>query len=260
LNTDSNKKIEAIIRACRLMLRMNQAKPDARKSDVLYYKMLETYYRRLLEAHDSGRLIAAHTVFFPTELIYAMDYVPMHTEVTTWMMALFTGENSDILSAGAELGLASEICTPHRGLAGAFANKSIPWPDVMLWSSLVCDNTAKAGELIMKVTGAPGFFIDHPFKESRDEMEYLAGELHDMVSFLESKSGRRMHWDKLAEIVARMDHQIQLMREINEMRKAVPTPFSPLGFLQLLTADYLSPDSPRPSNTWRRCAMSWLTW
>ena len=244
MNTDSNKKIEAIIRACRLMLRMNQAKPDARKSDVLYYKMLETYYRRLLEAHDSGRLIAAHTVFFPTELIYAMDYVPMHTEVTTWMMALFTGENSDILSAGAELGLASEICTPHRGLAGAFANKSIPWPDVMLWSSLVCDNTAKAGELIMKVTGAPGFFIDHPFKESREEMEYLAGELHDMVSFLESKSGRRMHWDTLAEIVARMDHQIQLMREINELRKAVPTPFSPLGFLQLLTADYLFPGQP----------------
>ena len=34
-------KIEAIIRACRLMLRMNQASPNARKSDIIYYKMLE---------------------------------------------------------------------------------------------------------------------------------------------------------------------------------------------------------------------------
>lgn len=244
MNADSNKKIEAIIRACRLMLRMNQARPDARKSDVLYYKMLETYYRRLLEAHDSGRLIAAHTDFFPAELIYAMDYVPMATEVTTWMIALFTGENSDILSASTEIGLATEICTPHRGIIGAFANGSIPRPDVILWSNMVCDNTAKSGELITKLTGAPGFFIDHPFKESQEEMEYLTGELHDMVSFLEVKSGRRIHWDRLADIVARMDHQIQLMREINELRKAVPTPFSPLGFLQLLTADYLFPGQP----------------
>jgi benzoyl-CoA reductase/2-hydroxyglutaryl-CoA dehydratase subunit BcrC/BadD/HgdB len=240
----SNKKIEAIIRACRMILRMNQAAPNARKSEVIHYKMLQTYYRRLLEAHGNGKLIAAHTVFFPTELIYAMDYVPMHTEVTTWMMALFTGENQGILSAGSELGLASEICTPHRGLVGAFASKSIPWPDVMLWSSLVCDNTAKSGELIMKVTGADGFFIDHPFKDSVDEMSYLAGELGDMVTFLEQRSGRKMDWNRLSEIVARMNRQIELMREVNELRKAVPTPFSPLGFLQLLTADYLFPGQP----------------
>ena len=237
-------KIEAIIRACRLMLRMNQASPDARKSDVLYYRMLENYYRRIVEAHDNGKLIAAHTDFFPAELIYAMDYVPMATEVTTWMIALFTGENSDILSASAELGLASEICTPHRGIIGAFTNGSIPYPDVMLWSNLVCDNTAKSGELIMKITGAKGFFIDHPFKDSEGELQYLAGEMGDMVAFLEHRSGRRIHWDRLAEIVGRMDRQISLIREINELRKAVPTPFSPLGFLQLLTADYLFPGQP----------------
>ena len=244
MSDSSNKKIEAIIRACRLMLRMNQASQDARKSDVLYYRMIETYYRRILEAHDSGKLIAAHTDFFPAELIYAMDYVPMATEVTTWMIALFTGENSDILSASTEVGLASEICTPHRGIIGAFANRSIPRPDVILWSNLVCDNTAKSGELITKITGAPGFFIDHPFKDSEAELQYLAGEMGDMIVFLEHRSGRRIHWDRLAEIVERMDRQISLIREINELRKAVPTPFSPLGFLQLLTTDYLFPGQP----------------
>jgi benzoyl-CoA reductase/2-hydroxyglutaryl-CoA dehydratase subunit BcrC/BadD/HgdB len=244
LSDSSNKKIEVIIRACRLMLRMNQASPDARKSDIFYYKMIETYYRRLLEAHDNGKLIAAHTDFFPAELIYAMDYVPMATEVTTWMLALFTGENSDILSASAEVGLAPEICTPHRGIIGAFASKSLPYPDVILWSNMVCDNTAKTGELVTKITGAPGFFLDHPFKDSEAEFQYLVGELGDMIEFLQHKSGRRIHWDHLAEIVARMDRQISLIREINELRKAVPTPFSPLGFLQLLTADYLFPGQP----------------
>ncbi|MFW6112335.1 MAG: acyl-CoA dehydratase activase, partial [Chloroflexota bacterium] len=143
-----------------------------------------------------------------------------------------------------ELGLASEICTPHRGLAGAFKLGTVPRPDAMLWSNMVCDNTAKSGELIMEMTGCPGFFIDRPFKDSDREIGYLVGELQDMVDFLEEKSGRRMDWDRLSEIVSRMDRQIQLTREINELRKVVPTPFSPQGFLELVSVDYLFPGQP----------------
>jgi benzoyl-CoA reductase/2-hydroxyglutaryl-CoA dehydratase subunit BcrC/BadD/HgdB len=168
----------------------------------------------------------------------------MHTETTTWMMALFLGEQAEILSAGAELGLVPEICSPHRGLAGAFALGALPRPDVMLWSNLICDNTAKSGELIMELNDCPGFFLDHPFQRSEAEEKYLIGELEDMVHFLEEKSGRRMDWDKLSEIVARMDRQIELFREINELRKSVPSPFGIRGYLQLLTVDYLCPGQP----------------
>jgi len=237
-------KINSIVRACRLIMRMTQANPGVRRSQILYYQMLINYFTRLLDAPKNGDFIAAHTVFFPAELIYAMDLVPMHTETTTWMTALFTGECSDILSTGASLGLASEICTPHRGLAGAFASGVLPRPNVMLWSNMVCDNTAKSGEMIMKLCQCPGFFIDRPFKNSQRELNYLVGELKDMVDFLEKESGRKMDWDRLAEIVARMDREIELIRQINELRKNVPTPFSPQGFLELVTIDYLFPGQP----------------
>jgi len=223
---------------------MNQANPEALRSENLYYQMLANYYTRLLNAREEGKFVAAHTVFFPSEILYAMDIVPMHTETTTWMMALFLGEQAEILSAGAELGLVPEICSPHRGLAGAFALGALPRPDVMLWSNLICDNTAKSGELIMELNDCPGFFLDHPFQRSEAEEKYLIGELEDMVHFLEEKSGRRMDWDKLSEIVARMDRQIELFREINELRKSVPSPFGIRGYLQLLTVDYLCPGQP----------------
>lgn len=237
-------KLNSIIRACRIIVKMNQANPEMRKSEAMYYQMLANYYTRLLNASKDGDFVAAHTVFFPAEILYAMDIVPMHTETTTWMIALFTGDSADMLAAGAELGLASEICSPHRGLAGAFAMGALPRPDAMLWSNLVCDNTAKSGELLMKINNCPGFFIDHPFQNSDDEEKYLVGELNDMVHFLEEKSGRKMNWDQLAGIVAQMDRQIKLLREISELRKAVPTPFNPQGFLQLLTVDYLFPGLP----------------
>ena len=244
IDSENKNKIKAIVSACRIISRMNKARPDARKSEMMYYQMLNNYFTRLLNARQNGDFIAAHTVFFPAELIYAMDMVPMHTETTTWMISLFTGECADILAAGAELGLASEICTPHRGLAGAFALGTLPRPNVMLWSNMVCDNTAKSGELIMEMTKCPGFFIDHPFKDSEDERKYLVGEMEDMVHFLEEKSGRKMDWSKLSEIVARMNRQIELVREINELRKTVPTPFHSQGFLELVSVDYLFPGQP----------------
>lgn len=240
----SNSRLDAIVRACRVIQKMNQARPGARKSDTLYYNMLQTYYKRLIQASDENKPIAACTDFFPSEILYALDIVPMQTEVSTWMMVLFTGEIEDILAAASDKGLVSEICTAHRGLVGALATGAIPRPNMMLWSNLVCDNTAKSGELICEITGCHGFFLDHPFKKSTAELEYLVSELKDMVSFLEYHSGKKMDWDRLSETVARMDHQIQLFREISELRKAVPTPFSPLGFLQLLTTDYLFPGQP----------------
>ncbi|MFO8009506.1 MAG: acyl-CoA dehydratase activase [Dehalococcoidia bacterium] len=237
-------KLKSIIRGSRRIARLTRmANPD-RKSDILYYEMLDKYYQRLINAHDEGKIIAAHTVFFPAEILYAMDVVPMHTEATTWMITLFTGESSEIVTAGNQLGLAPEICTPHRGLAGAFASGFIPKPDVMLWSNMVCDNTAKSGELITRITGVPGFFLDRPFKQSEEEVAYLAEEMGDMVTFLENHSGKKMDWARFSETIARLDRQIELTREINELRKAVPTPFSPQGFMQLLTADYLFAGQP----------------
>ena len=241
---EQGSKINAIIQASRVIIRMNQKRPDVPKSEILYYQMITNYYTRLLNAGKEGNFVAAHTVFFPSEILYAMDIVPMHTETTTWMMALFLGEESELLSAAAELGLVPEICSPHRGLAGAFSLGVLPRPDVMLWSNLVCDNTAKSGELITEINKCPGFFLDHPFQDTEMEGKYLVSELKDMVSFLEEKSGRKMDWNKLSEIVERMDYQIELLREICELRKAVPCPYGIRGYLPLLSVDYLCPGQP----------------
>lgn len=237
-------RINAILRACRLMLRMNKARPAARKSEFLYYEMLIDYCTQLATARQNGKFVAAHTVFFPSEILYAMDIVPMHTETTSWMTALFLGQYSDLLAAGAEQGLGSEICSPHRGLAGALSIGALPHPDAVLWSNMVCDNTAKCGELLMKITGSPGFLLDRPFQRSEKEIGYFVEELRDMVAFLEAQSGLKMDWDKLSDIVRNMDEQIELFREINRLREAVPSPFSPQGFLELVTVDYLFPGRP----------------
>ena len=81
--------IKTLVRMYRMMARMNRTRPEARASQTLYYNLLAEYYTRVGNAQQEGKLLAAHTVFFPTEILYAMDIVPMHTEMTTWLNALF---------------------------------------------------------------------------------------------------------------------------------------------------------------------------
>jgi len=237
-------QIESLLRACRLVGRMNKNRSDSTRSEQLYYQMLDKYFSNVLNAKKENGFVAAHTVFFPVEVLYAMGISPLHNEVTTWTSALLLGNQLDFLNGGSEAGLAAEVCSPHRGLAGGFYRGLLPKPDVVLWSNLICDNTAKSGELIMELAKCPGFFLDHPFDHTEKENKYMVEEIKDMVKFLEDVSGHRMDYDKLAENVAEMDKQIKLQADICELRKAVPSPFPTRRFLELLTIDYMFAGQP----------------
>jgi hypothetical protein len=106
-------KIKSIVRASKLISRMLNSRPEAPKSSHLYYQMLTSYFTRILEAKEKGDFIVAHTVFFPAEIFYSMGIVPMHTETTTWMISLFTGECSDLLEEPSWVWL--QKFAPHTG-------------------------------------------------------------------------------------------------------------------------------------------------
>jgi benzoyl-CoA reductase/2-hydroxyglutaryl-CoA dehydratase subunit BcrC/BadD/HgdB len=241
---ENQNRISTIVRACRIVTRMAKVQPETPRSHILYYQMLADYYSRIQKAREEGRFLAAHTIFFPVEILYAMDIVPMHTELTAWMTALFTGNSADLLAASAEVRMAPEICSPYRVLGGALAKGALPRPDTIVWTNMICDNAGKGGELVMHMTGCSGFFVDCPFKKSEYEQNYLKRELQEMISFLENESGHRMDWDRLSQGVAQIKRQIELYTEINELRKNRPSPFPPQDFLKLFTVDCLLAGQP----------------
>lgn len=237
-------RVNTIIRTCKLLDRMAKGNSEVPASHSIYYRILASYYTRIMEAQKEGRFIAAHTVWFPVELLYAMGIVPMHTEITAWMTALFSGNCADLLSVSAAVGIAPETCSPYRVLTGAFTNGSIPRPNVVLSSNLICDNNAKIGELIRYLVKSPGFFVDCPFQRSPVETDYLKNELQEMVRFLENQSGQKMDWAKLQHNIVSLDKEIELFRRIDDLRKKVPSPFIPADFLKLFTVDCLYAGEP----------------
>ena len=244
IREQKKNRIETLIRTCRVLSRMNRNRPDSMKSEQLYYQMLDKYFSRVLTAKESGGFVTAHSVFFPVEILYAMGITPLHNEVSTWTMAMFLGDQNEFITAGSELGLASEVCTAHRGLAGAYFRQAWPQVNAVLWSNLICDNTTKCGELLMDINHCPGYFIDHPFGSSDIEEKYLVEEYRELISFLEAKSGRKLDWDKFSQSIAEMDKQTKLQVEISELRKAIPSPLHSRRFHELLTVDYMYAGQP----------------
>ena len=239
-----HSQLPALVKMSQRLAAITQSQPESMKSDVIFFEILGTYYKRVITAKEEGKLVSGLTVNFPGEILYAMDVVPLHCESTMWTIVQFLKQSAEVLAAGSALGLSSEVCSAHRALAGAFVTGQLPRLDMMVWSNLVCDNSAKSGELLMKLNQCPGFFLDHPFVKTDEEIKYLAGELGSLVKFLEQQTGRIMNRQRFSEIIVNVNRQIDLTREIMELRKAVPTPLPFQSFLKLIMVDYFFPGQP----------------
>lgn len=240
----SGSRIVSLVRTLKLIVRMNERRSDIPPSEKIYYRMLLTYCQRIQSAKAEGRPLAAHAVGFPVEILHALGLTPMHTETVTWLAAILLGKSDQVLAAAAAMGMPTEICSAHRGLAGAFALGALPDPDIMLWTSLVCDNTAKCGELVQELSHCQGFFLDYPYQHTPAALRYVEGEMRDLVPVLEKLAGHKMDPARMAETVTLLDRQINLLREICELRKCVPTTFSPTGFMKLAIVDYMFSGQP----------------
>jgi benzoyl-CoA reductase/2-hydroxyglutaryl-CoA dehydratase subunit BcrC/BadD/HgdB len=242
-------KINQIIKTMKVLSRLYPSGSNNR-----YQKMIEEYYSRVRNARQNGELVVAHTMYVPTEIIYAMGVAPLHVEITCWLMSLFCGDCSDVLSRAAEMGLVPEICSAHRMVGAAVEMGILPPTDAVVCTNLVCDNALKTGELTMAINRCPGFLFDYPFHQNAAGRQFVIRELKDMVAFLEQVTGRKMDRDKLSENVANSDKQIDLVRQINNLCRKVPLPYHPVDFMKYLVIDNMfagRPEAVRYLETFR---------
>jgi len=232
-------KVEALFRAYRLAAKINLLNPKVPRSDRLYLSLAVDYYTRVLRASKKNRFVAAYSLGCPVEIFYAMDIVPFQLEATGWLLAMLTGDTSQLLTAASEAGLATEICSVHRLMTGAFTRGLLPRPDALLWTNIPCENGAKSGALLAKINGCPAFFLDHPYNGNAEEKKYLVEEYKKLISFLEEQSGHKMDYHRLSQAITRSNEQIELCREISMLRKNVPSPFTSFTFIRVFMINLL---------------------
>lgn len=221
-----------------------RADPSDSSSDQLYYELLLRYNRRVLTAHDEGKPLIATGIYVPNEIIYALDIVPLHLENVPITYAILMGEGAELLSTAKSFGLPPEVCSNHRTIAAFFLQRLAPAVDGVVWTHLLCDNTAKIGELLTEICQVRSFFLDRPYRSSERSINYLVGELEGLVEFLESLSGKRLAPERLEAAMDCSRQMIALSQELDSLRKESPSPISNRKIYQLLFINWLYSGSP----------------
>ena len=222
-------------------LRQHRVEHPRDKSDELYYELLVNYYRGIVDAKQQGRLVVDVKPFVPTEIFYAMDVVPSVAEPITGTMITLGNLWEESLASAKAFGISSSVCSMHRHSTAVALNGWLPRPDAVIWSSMYCDDEVGAGNLVARLWAAPSYFLDRGYDANKRDLAYFVRELEAMIAFLENLTGRKMDWDRLAQA---MDYSRQLMalqREVEDLRKAVPSPLrSRAGMYMHLLGMYLA--------------------
>jgi benzoyl-CoA reductase/2-hydroxyglutaryl-CoA dehydratase subunit BcrC/BadD/HgdB len=202
-----------------------------------------------LRAKEEGKKTAFTFIFCGyDEIVRAMDIVPLWTE----NFAGICGAKRDaqrFLERAEAQNLSRSLCTyalcglgfdSWREELGAMPPDS-PWggqpkPDMMLGSGqAICDPRTKwyqacqqyMPDVPMTMVDLPTipFEADYNYKEVAPYYaKHIEQQLRELVKFLEKTTGKKMDWDRLAQLVDLSDRTWNMIIDAYELRRTVPCP------------------------------------
>ncbi|MGM0452783.1 MAG: 2-hydroxyacyl-CoA dehydratase subunit D [Thermodesulfobacteriota bacterium] len=201
-----------------------------------FLKMVAKYYENILTARDQGKQIAATTFCNTPAILYAMDIVPATFEVLTavgamlWKRGMF-----DYMDYCCEVGMPETACSAQRGALGAVLSGLFEDIDLVICDTPgVCDTNANAFAFASSYLNKPFYQLNYPsvIGDARSQ-QYHIEDYKTLIDFIEHHTGKRLDYDRLAEILKEIDYQDALTADIEDMLMLVPTPIPPIYTLMI---------------------------
>lgn len=220
-------------------------------------QIVKDYYARRDSAERGGhQKVAWCGVAVPKPPMQAMDILAYYPEQYGTVVAT-RGDPMRFISRAESYGLSREMCGYARITIGYILEGfppdaplgGMPRPDMLLETTAVCDTRIKWFELMAELLHVPLYVLEAPEMPpiGRDGAHLLAAEMETagiqigrkdaphttlfgannyvgFLKFLEEQCGRPLDQKRLAEINKAASRVSKIRREINEYRKAIPTP------------------------------------
>lgn len=202
----------------------------------IFLKVLETYMGNIVHARERGKHTAVTTFCFSPVILYAMDIYPVCLEVLSVLMTMtYKRGTAEFLDYCNEVGYTETSCSSQRGAIGAYlAGIGADIDMIVTDSPGVCDTNANAFAFAAAYLKKPFFQLDMPpvLTGERSD-EYHLADYRALIRFLEENTGRRLDTDKLGELLREVEHQEELIGELEDLARIVPNPL-PVSFNLLL--------------------------
>ena len=140
-------------------------------------------------------------IFAPCEIFESMGLSMLSIECLGCYLTGFHMEEF-FIDYAQSLGIAPTLCSYHKTFVGAVASSVVPAPSFAVTTSLTCDGNLNTFRYLQKKAGVPFFLLDVPYCNDDASVSYLAGQLRDMVQYMETKLGYHCNMEKLKECLS----------------------------------------------------------
>lgn len=171
----------------------------------------------------------------PVEILEAMGILTVYPENYT---ALCGARRASVpLCEVAEAqGYPADLCSYARSHIGAVLRPrdaplgGLPKPDLLICCNNICGTVQKWYETLAEYYGVPLFVLDTPFQRTTPPephiVAYVADQLREMVSWLETHTRRRLKPRKFQAVLEHSRQAVLLWQEILEFGRHRPSPIN----------------------------------
>jgi len=220
--------------------------PTMKSRDILK-DLTANYRQQVKEAPLQGRRVAWCSGISPIDLLKVMDFTLVFPEnyAATCGARKVATKNCERAES---FGYSTDVCSYARNGLGAVLSGDLehdpvgglPRPDLLLINNY-CMPIVKWFEELSRFYKVPLIILEQAFRhdslnpqENEELVRQAAQQLKDIVAFLEEFTGTRFDYDRLQESVAISLKCNQLWREVLEMGKHIPAPFTCFDYFNSL--------------------------
>lgn len=190
-----------------------------------------TYFNMIYEAQAKGIPLIMIGPNIPPELVYSFEAVPLLLDCLPTRLASEGDKISKYIDLADNV-IPNTMCALNRTDVGLVLSGDLGTPDAIIISTTPCDSGRTAYSGISDYLGVPCFCIDTPFKQDDRGYTYIGEEIKKTVSFLEGVTGKKLDWNKMAEVIKYSNQAYDMLSKCADLRKLVPCPL-PSRFLVL---------------------------
>ena len=196
----------------------------------------QNYYRDYAQAHEKGglRWAGGAWTFGAIPCGLGEDVWSITSEPYSASVAANKAFSQRCLEATERAGYARDLCSYMRNYWGSIILNEyafggpFPKPD-FLWQDHICCSHAKWYQVVSDLEGGiPHFCIDvsvGPYKDVNEhKIDYLVGQMHDGIEWLEKVTGRTYNDELLIQAVNDECRSTSVWAEICALNKAIPAP------------------------------------
>jgi hypothetical protein len=159
---------------------------------------------------------------------------PMWAEPVTGLAGfIFRHGNSEYFDYACEKGLTETSCSAQRGVLGAILADlmSSGKPDICVLGAVgPCDTNCNAMQFYADYARIPLITLDTPVNLVDDRVDaYQIRDVENMIEQVEKLTGARLNEDKLREMLNEKQKQNNILGEIMDLIRLVPSPVPTMG-------------------------------